>query len=102
MKRFVVIFFCGLLISCATTGEKMSRISPGMTKAEVIDTLGNPDGFKKVGDFEVLSYTHRLITGWAWDRADYHIILKDGKVAEYGADEVRVKDMNTILLVPLR
>ncbi|MEW6614790.1 MAG: hypothetical protein AB1401_04930 [Thermodesulfobacteriota bacterium] len=77
-------------------------MSPGMAKAEVINTLGNPDGFKKVGDYEVFTYTHRLVTGWAWDRADYHIILKDGKVTEYGAGEVRVKDMNTILLVPLR
>ena len=33
-----------------------------MTKAEFVNTLGNPDGFKQAGDYEVLTYTHRLVT----------------------------------------
>jgi hypothetical protein len=101
MKWFLVCVICVLFFSC-TTGEKMSRMSPGMAKPEVISNLGNPDGYKRIGDYEVLTYTHRLVTGWAWDRADYHIVLKDGKVEAYGAGEVRVKDMNTVIIVPVR
>jgi len=90
------------LIACATIGERMSRVREGMSKAEVIDTLGNPDGFKREGDFEALKYSHRLASGWAMDRADYYVILKNGMVVEYGAGEIRVKDSGgTIVLVPL-
>jgi hypothetical protein len=101
MKWLLTAIVFVLLVSC-TTGEKMSRMYPGMPKPEVIDNLGSPDGYKKVGDYEVFTYTHRLVTGWAWDRADYHIIMKDGKVEAYGAGQVRVKDTNTVVIVPVR
>ena len=52
-----------LVLSCAT-GEKMSRLSPGKTKAEVVDILGNPDGFKKVGHHEgTVIHTGSLLAG---------------------------------------
>lgn len=107
MRKVFLLLVSLFVVSCATvfsiTGEKISRLSPGMTKAEVIQTLGNPDGFKKIDGQEILTYSHRLVTVWAWDRADYHVILKDGKVTEYGAGEIRVKeDMRTILLIPIK
>lgn len=102
MKKIVLIVFLFGLMGCAT-GEKMSRLKEGMTKSEVVDVLGAPDGFQRSGEYEALKYNHRLVTGWAWDRADYNIIMKDGKLVEYGQGQVRVKDMNNILfLVPLR
>ena len=95
----IVLILCG----CAT-GELMSRMRPGMPKQEVVQVLGNPDGYQSRGEYEALKYSHRLVTGWAWDRADYYVILKDGKTVEYGTGEVRVKDMNSniLFLVPLR
>ncbi len=102
MKNFVMIIILVSLVGCAT-GEKMSRLTEGMTKSEVIDVLGDSDGFQRLGDYEALKYNHRLVTGWAWDMADYNVIVKDGKVVEYGQGQVRVKEMNNILfLVPLR
>lgn len=82
----------------------MTRLREGMTKDQVIDLMGRPEGFQRSGEYEALKYSHRLVTGWAWDRADYNIILKDGKVAEYGVGEVRVKDAPTsmLILVPLK
>jgi hypothetical protein len=41
------------------------------------------------GPYEQLEYTHRLITGWSWDRSDFKVILKDGRVVEFGHGEVR-------------
>lgn len=102
MKKIIVLIIIACLAGCAT-GEKMSRLKEGMTKTEVIDVLGDPDGFQRSGDYEAMKYNHRLVTGWAWDRADYNVILKENKVVEYGQGQVRVKDMNNILfLVPLR
>ncbi len=46
-----------LLVSCASfSGAKMSRISPGMSKADVIRELGKPQGFGGRGNVEILHY----------------------------------------------
>ena len=103
-KKVIFVIFLFLLASCAT-GEKMVRLEPGMTKSQVIDVMGRPDGFKAEGDYEVLRYTNRLISGWSWDRADYNVLLKNGKVVEYGAGEVRAKQSGTstiLFLTPIR
>lgn len=90
------------LTSCAmTTGEKMSKLSPGMSKEEVVTTLGKYDGYKKYGDFEILSYNHRYASGWAHDRADYNVVLQHNKVTEWGQGEVRVKEMGGVQTVIL-
>lgn len=94
-----LFFISALLIlnSCAmTTGEKVSQVQPGMSKEEVINTLGKYDGYKNQNGYEVLSYNHRYASGWAHDRADYHVILKDDKVTEWGQGEVRVKEMGGV------
>ncbi len=97
-----MILFTIFFLSC-TTGEIVRKdINPGMTKQKLIEVLGNPDGFRLVGDQEVLTYTNRLISGWSWDRADYHFVIKDKRVIAYGTGEVRVKENNTILIVPIQ
>lgn len=103
MRLLSAIVLVVILASCAT-GELMSNLRPGMNKEEVTRVLGSPDGFQSRGEYESLKYSHRLVTGWAWDRADYFVILRDGRVIEYGTGEVRIKDMNSniLFLVPLR
>ena len=89
---------CILLITftgCAT-GEKITRLSPGISQADVTKTLGKPDGFRTEGDYTILKYTNRLISGWSWDRADYFVILKDDQVTEYGSGEVRGRNVGGI------
>jgi hypothetical protein len=68
------------LFSACTTGEKMSRLEPGMTRQQVVGLLGRPDVVRSSGAYERLEYTHRLITGWSWDRSDFKVILKDGRI----------------------
>ena len=91
-------------LSACVAGERMRSIREGMSKDEVIATLGNPDGFQRSGDYEALRYANRLISSWSWDRADYNVILRDGRVVEYGAGQVRQRDLNTntLILVPIR
>ena len=102
MRSLIYLFISIFFIGC-TTGELIKAdVEPGMSKAKVIEVLGKPDGFKIVEGQEVLTYTNRLISGWSWDRADYHIVIKDNKVIAYGAGEVRVGNNNMILIVPIK
>lgn len=94
----IYLILCMFLIAitgCAT-GEKVARLSPGMSQTDVVGTLGRPDGFRTEGDYTIMKYTNRLISGWSWDRADYFVILKDDKVTEYGSGEVREKNVGGI------
>lgn len=104
MGRMIASIGLLFALSACVTGERMQSVREGMSKDEVISTLGNPDGFQRAGDYEALRYTNRLISGWSWDRADYNVILKAGRVVEYGPGQVRQRDpnVNTLILVPLR
>ncbi len=100
MKHLIMLALAVSLLGCVT-GEKMHQVSPGMTQSEVIRILGKPDGFRSAPNgYEWFQYSHRLVTGWAWDRADYNVIFKNDRVVEYGTGEVRVKQ-NAVLIVLL-
>ena len=103
LRRLLVIALLAVATGCVT-GERMQSVREGMSKDEVIGTLGNPDGFQRNGDYEALRYSNRLISGWSWDRADYNVILRNGRVVEYGPGQVRQRDpsTSTLILVPLR
>jgi hypothetical protein len=73
-----------------------------MSKAEVVSILGQPDGYRTAGEQEVLSWNNHLSSGWAWDRADYNVILTAGRVTEYGQGEVRPKQNGTLVIIPVR
>lgn len=84
-------------------GEKISRVYPGMSVGDLHSIMGQQEGYKRVGDYEVYSYYNKLISGWAWDRADYHYIIKDGKVVEYGAGTIRQnKNTGVVFIMPLK
>lgn len=82
----------------------MKGVREGMTKEEVIAQLGEPDGYRRSGSYEALQYTNRLISGWSWDRTDYTVILKDGRVNSYGSGEIRERDpeTGTLIISPIR
>ena len=93
-----------LLVAGCATGEKITRLDAGMSREQVISTLGKPDGFQTLGEYDAIKYTNRLMSGFSWDRGDYFVILKNGKVIEYGVGAVRERtpDSNVRILVPLR
>jgi len=102
--RLVCVLALSVVLVGCVTGERMQSVREGMSKDEVIGMLGNPDGFRRSGEYEALRYANRLISGWSWDRADYNVILRNGRVVEYGPGQVRQRDPNisTLILVPLR
>jgi hypothetical protein len=92
---------CLLLDACAT-GGKMRSLEPGMTQEQVISMLGRPDGFQQSGNYEAYFYSNRLMSDWAWDRADYWVVFRNGHVVQYGPGEIRPGPQpNTLVVVPL-
>jgi hypothetical protein len=91
------------LVFC-TTGELIGNLRAGMTKDQVIAVLGNPDGYTQSGSTEALTYGNRLMSGFSWDRADYHVILTSGAVTAYGPGTVRQNSapVRALVLIPLR
>jgi len=102
MKKLLGIVVLGLLLSSNSYADlfgfskKLQKISPGDSPSTVEKKLGRADGFKIRGKFKVYHYNHKLISGWAWDRADFHVIFEDDKVVEYGMGEVREKDVGGV------
>lgn len=105
--KYLFIFSLLLLtflfqLGCATGELVRGGVREGMSKQQIISELGNPDGFQRIGEYEALLYTNRLISGWSWDRTDYTIILRNGHVVQYGTGQVRQNGPNMLILVPLR
>ena len=105
MKSFPIIsiLLTILILGCVTGEQVRSSIQEGMSKDELTNQLGKPDGFKRVEDYTIYTYTNRLISGWSWDRTDYYFVFKGDELYEYGTGEVRVHQSNTgvIMFVPI-
>ena len=98
MKAILLAISIASVLSACTTGEKMSKLEPGMTRQQVVGILGRPDAVHSSGPYEQLEYTHRLITGWSWDRSDFEVILKDGRVLEFGHGEIRDRSPQVVYM----
>jgi len=88
MRKLLLAFVAILLAGCVT-GQSVRQLAPGMSRAEVIEIMGAPDGVQANGEVEILKYANRLMSGFSWDTTDYFVTLREGRVAEYGNGEVR-------------
>jgi hypothetical protein len=70
-----------LLLGCAGSAKRINNLAVGMTKAEVIEVMGEPDytGGKK--GVEILSY--KLSSGGFYCDT-YFVLIKEGVVDRYG------------------
>lgn len=93
---FIALVLCGCV-----TGERIDDVQIGMSRAEVIDILGDPTGVRRLEDDEALHYDNRYMSFFSPDKADYYVILRSGAVVEYGVGEVRSRGPNTLFLIPL-
>ena len=73
-----------LLLPGCFTGERIHYIRDGMSRDEVITNLGNPDSSTGGDARETLEYRNRLISGWASARTDYYVLLREGRVVQFG------------------
>jgi hypothetical protein len=95
MKRiFILLLVLGLLAGCATA-RLMNRISLGMTKDEVIKTIGQPGTTKANSNgTQILEYI--LYNSYDGLNEQYWVILKEGKVVQFG----RAGDFGNVRAVP--
>jgi hypothetical protein len=93
---YKLILIISLFIAGCATGELAQSVHPGMPTEQVTQIMGRPDGFKQNGDFTIYKYTNRLISGWSWDRADYSFIFKENRLSEFGAGEVRERNVGGV------
>jgi len=84
MKKLIALLaLAALLTACTSIGEKMTRISPGMNKSEVLSILGKPHSAGGSSGVEVFHYTQDE----SWYRHSYYYVrLVDGKVESYGSE----------------
>ena len=88
MKKTLIFLLAVTFISCAT-GTRIRGLREGMSRARVIKIMGKPDAFKRDGKHVVLKYTDRLKSFWGMEnRSNYIVILKNGRVVEYGDEDV--------------
>ena len=92
------------LLGGCVAGEQVRNLRGGETRTDVERVMGNPDGYRREGNVEALTYSNRLMSGWGWDRADYHVVITDGLVSAYGPSTIRqqTSPVSTLLLIPLR
>jgi hypothetical protein len=82
IHRIVILLVAtAFLFGCAGSSKKMNKVGLGMTKAEVIEAIGDPKSTSANEDIEYLRYkfmTDGLFT------AEYYIRLQEGKVNAFG------------------
>lgn len=83
MAKRIIFTLLGifLVIGCAASPQKMNNLRLGMSKTEVIDTVGNPFSTSARQEVEYLKYRFRSD---AWFASDYYVKLQNGKVDAFG------------------
>jgi len=82
IHRIVILLVAtAFLFGCAASSKRMNKVNLGMSKAEVVEAIGNPKSTSANKDMEYLRYkfmTDGLFT------ADYYVRLQEDKVDAYG------------------
>ena len=104
LGKLIICAALALALSACMTGERIAEVRAGMSKDQVLAVLGRPDGFAQNGASETLTYSNRIMSGFSWDRADYHVVLSSGVVTSYGPGTVRQNSspVSTAVVIPIR
>ena len=95
MKKVAFILIAVFLVGCASLtpskmqGSILNRIDVGMTKAEVMQIMGEPSSTKADGNAVILEYMlydrdGSTLTGLSYMTYPFWVILVNGKVTKYG------------------
>ena len=97
MKK-LILSLCLALAGC-TAGDKVSRLVPGMTKAQVIGMMGKPVGYSSNGSDEILHY---LSGPPLWPTgsqiSEFQVTLHAGRVTQY--EVTKRQSATTLVLIP--
>ena len=83
-KRMLILCFILIfMIGCAASAKRLNKLNIGMTKAEAIELMGEPNFTSSVRDVEILAY--KLKSG-AFYTETYHVKIINGKVVKFGQE----------------
>jgi hypothetical protein len=96
MRKFMALGILAIVSpSCQAcmygTAAKLNDISVGMTKAETIEKIGEPDTTYVESGAEFMIYKW-MKTTISWAPKHYYVKLVDGKVEAYGEEKDRRDD----------
>lgn len=83
MKWLLTFAVVLMLVGCKTTESRFKRVTPGMTRTEVVQILGQPKTTSDVKGVEILNYNIRETIN-DWYTIPYYVRLKDGIVIDAG------------------
>ncbi len=89
MKKFQIVVLClvSIILTGCAHGTSLNRISVGMTKAQVIDEIGEPESVAAQNGIEVMRYDfwkdfwQRKPGDW---KSEFYVRLVNGRVESYG------------------
>jgi len=76
-----MFFLLSLVLGCAGSAKKINHLNIGMTKAEVIEAMGEPNYTSATSNVEILSYK---LTSYSLFSDMYFVRIKNGKVDRFG------------------
>lgn len=85
--KYILLLTSSLIASSCYTGlgqhsSKFNKVSLGMSKAKVIDTIGKPQATRAADDVEYMTYNvYEVVFG---QYVPYFVRIKNGKFAAYG------------------
>ncbi|MEY3275257.1 MAG: SmpA / OmlA family, partial [Verrucomicrobiota bacterium] len=79
---FSALVAVALLAGCAASSARLNRISPGMTREEVVSALGTPHAVTAQGGVEYLTYN--LLNKGVGDMKEYAVKVVAGRVESFG------------------
>ena len=94
-KLIFLVMTLALLISCASGVQKMRKLDPGMSPADVDKIMGRRDSFRSVehnsDTYTLYQYTNQLCNAHVsyLEKCDFFVIFKNDKVVETGVRNVR-------------
>jgi len=99
MKRAIALAVIAVGIAgCQGMASKVARLQVGTQRDEVIERLGPPDSDRAMIGFEVLSWLDRRPGRFSLSHRDYTVVLKDGRVTQFGPGLIR-RDTKTTLQI---
>jgi hypothetical protein len=99
MKRLIAVAAIAVaLAGCQGMAAKVSRLEVGTSRDDVLERLGPPDSDRSIVGYEVMSWLDRRPGRFSFSHKDYTVVLKDGKVTQFGPGLIR-RDGKTSLQI---
>jgi hypothetical protein len=77
----VLLVIAGFILGCAGSAKKLNNVKLGMTRAEVVEVMGEPNYISSRENVELLNYK---LTSYSIFTDEYFVRLRDGKVDLFG------------------